>query len=51
MEEEKMRLESEKGTLQRDKASLETKLKQAVEHSQLCVACVCLLLCLQAESG
>jgi hypothetical protein len=32
MEEDKMRLESEKGGLQRDKASLQTKLKQAIEH-------------------
>ena len=34
MEEDKLRLESEKGALQRDKASLETKLRQAIEHSQ-----------------
>lgn len=34
MEEEKMRLESEKSVLQKDKVSLETKLKQAIEHSE-----------------
>lgn len=34
MEEEKLRLESEKGILQKDKVSLETKLKQAIEHSE-----------------
>ena len=40
MEEEKLRLDSEKGALQRDKASLQTKLKQAIEHSQCFIVCV-----------
>lgn len=38
MEEEKLRLESEKSVLQKDKVSLETKLKQAIEHSEYIVS-------------
>lgn len=34
MDEEKQRQEAEKGTLQKDNASLQTKLKQAIKQSR-----------------
>ena len=44
MEDEKLRLESEKSGLQREKADLQTKLKQAIEHS-VCWATLHVTLC------